>query len=127
MHIHSKKRHRLVARCQFYRLVATCKQVASTLSISSNCNKSVKIRLVATCHLQACYNLLKLSTCNKSVVELCTGAGVAEPELQYILLDPEPEPEPELENSNKNSGRQNYEKLILMKIAVLPEFLRSVT
>ena len=45
------------------------------------------------------------------------------PELRYILLDLEPE----LENSSKNSGRQNYEKLILMQIAVLPEFLRSVT
>ena len=43
-----------------------------------------------------------------------------EPELRYILL------EPELEISCKNSGRQNYEKLILMQI-VLPEFLRSVT
>ena len=47
------------------------------------------------------------------------------PELRYILL----EPEPELENSSKNSGRQNYEKLILIqiKVVVLPEFLRSVT
>ena len=44
-----------------------------------------------------------------------------EPELRYILL------EPELGNSSKNSGRQNYEKLILMQIAVLPEFLLSVT
>ena len=42
------------------------------------------------------------------------------PELRYILL------EPELENSSINSGRQNYEKLILMQIAVFPEFLRSV-
>ena len=41
-------------------------------------------------------------------LELCTGAGV--PELRYIL----PELEPELENSSKNSGRQNYEKLMLM-------------
>ena len=48
-------------------------------------------------------------------VELCTGAGV--PELRYIFL----EPEPELENSSKNSGRQNYGKLMLMQIAVLPE------
>ena len=48
------------------------------------------------------------------IIELCTGAGV--PELRYILL----EPEPELENSSKNCGRQNYEKLILMQIAVLP-------
>ena len=29
------------------------------MSISSSCNKSVKIRFVATCHLQTCYNLLK--------------------------------------------------------------------
>ena len=66
---------------QCYRLVAT------NLSISSSSNKSVKIRLVATCHLQTCYNLLKqlaanlwitsfdnqlatslLTTCNKLVV-----------------------------------------------------------
>ena len=40
-------------------LVATCQQVATSLSISSSCIKSVKIRLVATCHLQTCYNLLK--------------------------------------------------------------------
>jgi hypothetical protein len=43
------------------------------------------------------------------MLELCTGAGVPEPELRHIL--PEPELEPELENSGKNSGRQNYEKL----------------
>ena len=42
-------------------------------------------------------------------------------EFRYILL------ESELENSSKKSGRQNYEKLILMQIAVLSEFLRSVT
>ena len=33
--------------------------VAINLSISSNCNKSNKIRLIAICHLRACYNLLK--------------------------------------------------------------------
>ena len=45
-------------RCQFYRTVATCCQnIATNLPISSNCNMSVKIRLVATC--QACYKLLK--------------------------------------------------------------------
>ena len=44
--------HRLVASCQFYRLV-------TNLSFSSSCNKSVKIKHVATCHLQTCYNLLK--------------------------------------------------------------------
>ena len=30
-----------------------------TASIPSSCTKSVRIRLVATCHLQTCYNLLK--------------------------------------------------------------------
>ena len=39
--------------------VATCQQVATKLSISSSCNKPVKIRFVVTCHLQTCYNLLK--------------------------------------------------------------------
>ena len=28
-------------------------------NLSTSCNKSVKSRLVATCHLQSCYNLLK--------------------------------------------------------------------
>ena len=61
---HSWKRHRLVASWQFYQLVATCEQVATSLSISSSCNKSVKIRLVENCHLQTCYNLLnKLQAC----------------------------------------------------------------
>ena len=56
---HSQKRHRLVASCQFYHIVATCQQIATSLSISPSCNKSVKIRLIAICHLQTCYNLLK--------------------------------------------------------------------
>ena len=42
------KRHRRVSSCQFHRLVATCQQFATDLSILSSCNKSVKIRLVAT-------------------------------------------------------------------------------
>ena len=33
-------------------------QVATSLSTSSSCDKSVKIRFVAICHLQTCYNLL---------------------------------------------------------------------
>ena len=59
--IHSQKCCRLVAQasCQIYQFVSTCQQVETSLSISSSCNKSVKIRLVATCHLQTCYNLLK--------------------------------------------------------------------
>ena len=62
-------------------------QVATSLSISSSCDKSVEIRLVKTCHLQTFYNLLKqlatsllitsfdnqlatslLTTCNRLVV-----------------------------------------------------------
>ena len=46
-----RKRHRLVASCQFYRFVAICQQVATNLSILSSRDKSFKIRLVATCDL----------------------------------------------------------------------------
>ena len=42
-----------------YRLVATCQHLAINLSISSSWKKSVKIRLVASCGLPICYNLLK--------------------------------------------------------------------
>ena len=49
----------LAASFNFTGFVATCQQIATNLSVSSNCNKSVKVRLVATCHLQTCYNLLK--------------------------------------------------------------------
>ena len=88
--VHIQKRHRLVARCQFYWLVVTCQPVATSLSISSSCNKPVKIRLVATCHLQITCNLLKqlatsllitsynnelasslLTICNRLVVTSC--------------------------------------------------------
>ena len=76
--VHSQKRHRLVASCQIYRLVATCQQVATSLLISSSCNKLVKIRLVATCHLQTCCNLLKqlaaslwITSLNKPVRTIC--------------------------------------------------------
>ena len=57
--VHIQKRHRLVARCEFYWLVATCRPVKTSVSISSSCNKSVKIRLVTTCHLQITCNLVK--------------------------------------------------------------------
>ena len=89
-HLNSQKRDRLVSSCQFYRLVATCQQVATSLSISSSCNKSVEIKLVATFHLQTYYNLLKqlatsllitnvdnqlatslLTTCNRLVTTSC--------------------------------------------------------
>ena len=39
-------------------ILPTGEQVATSLSISSSCNKSVKIRLVENCYLQTCYNLL---------------------------------------------------------------------
>ena len=42
----SQKRYRLIANCQFYRLVATFQQVATRFSISSSCNKPVKISLM---------------------------------------------------------------------------------
>ena len=57
LRLHSEKCHRLVASCQFYRLVATCQRVVTNLSISSSYNN--KIKLVTTCRLQTCYNLLK--------------------------------------------------------------------
>ena len=49
----------VVASFQFCQLVANCQQVSTSLSVSSSCNKSVKISLVATCHLQTCYNMFK--------------------------------------------------------------------
>ena len=46
----------LFASREFYRLVLTCQQVATNLSISSSCYKSFKI----VCCMQTCeYNLLK--------------------------------------------------------------------
>ena len=43
-HLHSQKPNRHAASCQlFYRLVATCQQDATNLSISSSCHKSVTI------------------------------------------------------------------------------------
>ena len=55
------------------------------LSISSSCNKSVKIRLAETCHLENCYNSLKqlaeslwitsfdnqLATCGRIMILAC--------------------------------------------------------
>ena len=46
----SLKCHRPTKSCQFYRLVVTCQQVVTNLSISSSCDKSVKIKLVVTCY-----------------------------------------------------------------------------
>ena len=47
--------------CKLY-ILPTCCNLSTrcnSLSILSSCKKSVKIRLVAICHLQTCYNLLK--------------------------------------------------------------------
>ena len=46
--LHNKKHHRPAASCGFYRLAASCQQVAPSLLISSSHSKPVKIRLVAT-------------------------------------------------------------------------------
>ena len=68
---HCQKRHRIVASCQFCQLVVTCQQIASNLSISSSCNRFVKIRLVATCHLQTCYNLaLSVENCHQHLLKV---------------------------------------------------------
>ena len=48
--LHNQKRHTLVA---------TFKQVATSLSILTSCKKPVEIGLVATCRLHTWYNLLK--------------------------------------------------------------------
>ena len=62
MHSHSQKRRHLQTFCKLSILPACCK-----LSISSSYNKSVKIRLFATCHLLICYNLIVETTCHKTV------------------------------------------------------------
>ena len=46
--IHSQESHSIAASCRFYRLAASCQQVAASLMNSSSCSKSVKIRLVPT-------------------------------------------------------------------------------
>ena len=69
--LHNQKRHMTCCEWSIYRFVATCQQVATSLSVSSNlsisssCNKSVN---------HACYNLsfadlLKLveTTCSRPV------------------------------------------------------------
>ena len=43
-------------------------QTCCKLSITPRCNKSVKIRLVTTCHLQTCYNLLKQFTASLWII-----------------------------------------------------------
>ena len=67
----------LHAICQCYWLVSTYQHVATNLSISLSCKKSVKIRLVATCQRNICRlvtrcrnNLYLKQTCNNYVDNL---------------------------------------------------------
>ena len=64
----AKKAIRLVASCQFCRLVATCQQVITSLSISPSCNKSVT-NCQKTCS-KPVDKKFGQSTCNKSVDNL---------------------------------------------------------
>ena len=78
--------------------------VTISLSILSSCNKSVKMRLVAICHLQICYNLLKrlaaslwithfdnqlttslLTTCNRLVVNKLSQAMRTHPDIGLLV------------------------------------------
>ena len=45
-------------------ILPACCNLSANFSISSSCHKSVKIRLVTTCCLQTCYNLLKQLAAN---------------------------------------------------------------
>ena len=64
--------------------ILSCQQVATNLSISSSCNKSVKIKLLVTYYLQNCHNLLKqlaaslwIASCdNQSVTSLITSSKI---------------------------------------------------
>ena len=74
--LHSQKRHRLVASCQFYRLVATGRQVATNL-LKSGLLQLVICRLVTICWKnlqQVCWNnqlgTSLLTTFNKFVDNL---------------------------------------------------------
>ena len=84
--IHSQKCHRLAANCGtcgFYQLAAICQQVVASLLTSSNCSKSVKIRLVhcnlifadllqvvETTYIKLVDKKSQLSTCIKPVANL---------------------------------------------------------
>ena len=86
----SQKRHRLIARCQFYRLVVTFQQVATSFSILSSYNKPVKISLMlkqlATSLLitsldKSTGNKSQLTTCKRLVVNKLSQA-------EHILISP---------------------------------------
>ena len=68
--LHSQKRHRLAASCEFYPLAASCQQVAASLLTSSSCSKSVKSDLLQLdiCRLAAsCCNNLQ-QACGQQVL-----------------------------------------------------------
>ena len=68
--VHSQKRHRLAASCEFYPLAASCQQVAASLLTSSSCSKSVKSDLLQLdiCRLAAsCCNNLQ-QACGQQVL-----------------------------------------------------------
>ena len=92
-------------RRTFYQLVSSCEQVATILSILSSCNKYVKIRIVATCHLQTCCTLLKqlvaslwitsfynqlatnlLTTCNRLVINKLSQTMRTHPDIGLLLV-----------------------------------------
>ena len=54
----AKNATELLQVVNFTGLLQLINKLQQTLSIFSSCKKSVKIGLVATCHLQTCYNLL---------------------------------------------------------------------
>ena len=81
-------------------ILPDCKQITTNLSILSSCYKFVKIRLVATCQLQTCYNLLNkfaaslwitrydnqlatnlLTTCNRLVINKLSQAVRTHPDI----------------------------------------------
>ena len=87
-----------------YQLAKNFQQVATNLSVSSNGNKSAKIRLVALRHLQTCNNLLKqlaaklwitsfdnqlatrlLTTCNRLVIKKLSQAIRTHPDRHRLV------------------------------------------
>ena len=102
-----KKATDLLQVVNFTRLLQLVNNFATSLSISSSCYKSVKMRLVATCHLQTCYNLLKqlaaglwitsfdnqlatslLTTCNRLVINKLLQAMQMHPDIGLLITSP---------------------------------------
>ena len=88
--LHSEKRQRLVASCQFYQLEATCQQVATSL-LKSGLLQLVIYRLVTTCWdnlQQACWNnqlaTSLLTTCKRLVVNKLSQAMRTHPDMGLL-------------------------------------------